>query len=122
MSDLVKVFSIKLKPGTQAEAEAIVREFTPKGPAQEVGTRSFRVYRGNEGSDYLLFVEHFTDADAYAVHTSSHSYSELVAGKFRDLVDGWSEVDHELIVSACQRTPVSTPPSLEPQQHPRVTR
>ncbi len=100
MADLVKVFSIKLKEGTQAEAEAIVQKFTPEGPAQEVGTRSFRVYRGNDQTDYLLFVEHFTDADAYAAHTDSPVYGELIAGKFRDLVAGWSEVDHELIVSA----------------------
>jgi quinol monooxygenase YgiN len=100
MSDLVKVFSIKLKPGTQGEAEELVQKFAPQGPAQEVGTHSFRVYRGNEGTDYLLFVEHFADADAYDAHTGSPAYAELIAGKFRDLVDGWSEIDHELIVSA----------------------
>jgi quinol monooxygenase YgiN len=100
MADLVKVFSIQLKDGTQAEAEALVQKFAPEGPAQEVGTRSFRVYRGSEQSDYLLFVEHFADADAYAAHTGSDIYGELIAGKFRELVDGWSEVDHELIVSA----------------------
>jgi quinol monooxygenase YgiN len=100
MSDLVKVFSIKLKPGTQVEAEQIVQEFAPRGPAQEVGTRSFRVYRGNDDSDYLLFVEHFADVDAYAAHTGSEPYGELIAGRFRALVDGWSEVDHEMIVSA----------------------
>jgi quinol monooxygenase YgiN len=99
MADLVKVFSIKLKEGTQGEAEAIVEEFAPKGPAQEVGTRSFRVYRGNDETDYLLFVEHFANADAYATHTGSQIYGELIAGKFRDLVEGWSEVNHELIVS-----------------------
>jgi quinol monooxygenase YgiN len=100
MSDLVKVFSIKLKEGTQAEAEEIVQTFAPKGPAQEAGTRSFRVYRGNDETDYLLFVEHFADADAYAAHTGSEVYGELIAGRVRNLVDGWSEVDHELIVSA----------------------
>ena len=100
MSDLVKVFSIKLKPGTQAEAEQIVQEFTPQGPEQEVGTRSFRVYRGQQNSDYLLFVEHFADADAYAAHTGSEPYGELIACRSRDLVDGWSEIDHEMIVSA----------------------
>jgi quinol monooxygenase YgiN len=100
MSDLVKVFSIKLKPGAQGEAEQIVQEFAPRGPAQEVGTRSFRVYRGAEAQDYLLFVEHFADADAYAAHTSSGPYGELIASRFRELVDGWSEVDHEMIVSA----------------------
>jgi quinol monooxygenase YgiN len=100
MADLVKVFSIKLKDGTQAEAEALVQKFAPEGPAQEVGTRSFRVYRGKEQSDYLLFVEHFADADAYAAHTGSEIYGDLIAGRFRDLVDGWSEIDHELIVTA----------------------
>jgi quinol monooxygenase YgiN len=100
MSDLVKVFSIELKPGTQAEAESIVQEFAPQGPAMEVGTRSFRVYRGRERDDYLLFVEHFTDTDAYAAHTSSDAYGELIAGRFRDVVEGWSEIDHELILSA----------------------
>ena len=28
---LAKVFPIKLKPGMQAEAEAVVRDFAPKG-------------------------------------------------------------------------------------------
>jgi quinol monooxygenase YgiN len=42
---LVKVFPINLKPGKQAEVEAIVEEFAPNGPAQEPGTLSFRVYR-----------------------------------------------------------------------------
>jgi quinol monooxygenase YgiN len=100
MPDLVKVFSIKLKEGTQADAEALVQEFAPKGPANEPGTRSFRVYRRNDETDYLLFVEHFADEDAYDQHTSSASYGDLIAGRFRDLVDGWSEVNHELIASA----------------------
>ena len=100
MGDLVKVFSIKLKEGAQAQAEALVQEFAPQGPAQEVGTRSFRVYRGNQDTDYLLFVEHFTDAAAYEQHTGSTVYGELIAGRFRELVEGWSEIDHELIVSA----------------------
>jgi quinol monooxygenase YgiN len=100
MSDLVKVFSIKLKPGAQREAEQIVLDFTPQGPAREDGTRSFRVYRGNEETDYLLFVEHFVDAAAYAAHQASDPYGELIATRFRELVDGWSEVDHELIASA----------------------
>ena len=30
---LAKVFPITLKPGKQAEVEAIVKEFAPKGPA-----------------------------------------------------------------------------------------
>jgi quinol monooxygenase YgiN len=58
------------------------------------------VYRGKEGTDYLLFVEHFTDAAAYDVHTGSQVYSDLIVGKFKHLVDGWSEIDHEMIVSA----------------------
>jgi hypothetical protein len=45
MSCSQKVFPILLKPGTRAEAEAIVREFAPRGPAVEAGTQSFRVYR-----------------------------------------------------------------------------
>ena len=34
---LTKVFPIKLKDGMQAEAEAVVREFAPKGPAVHDG-------------------------------------------------------------------------------------
>jgi quinol monooxygenase YgiN len=99
MPDLVKVFSIKLKEGSQDKAEELVHQFAPQGPAQEAGTRSFRVYRGCEESDYLLFVEHFADRAAYDAHTSSSVYGDLIAGRFRDLVEGWSEVDHEVIVS-----------------------
>ena len=96
---LVKVFPIPLKPGKQAEAEAIVEEFAPKGPGQESGTLSFRVYRDPARPDYLLFVEHFADQAAYDAHTSSPAYKELIAGRFADIIEEFVEIDHELLVS-----------------------
>jgi quinol monooxygenase YgiN len=96
---LVKVFPIPLKPGRQAEAEAIVEEFAPKGPGQESGTLSFRVYRDPARPGYLLFVEHFADQAAYDTHTSSPAYKELVAGRFADIIEEFVEIDHELLVS-----------------------
>lgn len=96
---LVKVFPIKLKPGNQAAAEAIVADFAPAGPAKEPGTQSFRVYRDPANVDYLLFVEHFADQAAYDAHTSSPSYAELIAGKFSKLIVEFVEKDHELIVA-----------------------
>jgi quinol monooxygenase YgiN len=96
---LQKVFPIPLKPGTQAEAEAVVHEFAPKGPEQEPGTLSFRVYRDPARLDYLLFVEHFADQAAYDAHTGSAAYKELIAGRFADLIVEFVEIDHELIVS-----------------------
>jgi quinol monooxygenase YgiN len=96
---LAKVFPIKLTPGKQAEVEAIVEEFAPKGPAQEPGTLSFRVYRDPEQPDYLLFVEHFADQAAYDAHTGSDAYKELIAGRFASLITEFVEVDHELVVS-----------------------
>lgn len=38
----------------QAEVEAIVQEYAPKGPGAEDGTLSFRVYRDLAKPDYLL--------------------------------------------------------------------
>jgi quinol monooxygenase YgiN len=96
---LYKVFPIELKPGNQAKAEAIVREFAPVGPAQEPGTLSFRVYRDNNRPDYLLFVEHFADQAAYDAHTTSDAYQRLVAGEFADLIVEFVELDHEILVS-----------------------
>jgi quinol monooxygenase YgiN len=96
---LVKVFPIPLKPGKQAEAETIVEEFAPKGPGQESGTLSFRVYRDPARPDYLLFVEHFADQAAYDAHTSSPAYKELIAGRFADIIEEFVEIDHELLVS-----------------------
>lgn len=96
---LTKVFPIKLKPGTQAEAEALVEEFAPKGPGQEPGTLSFRVYREPANPDYLLFVEHFADQAAYDAHTSSAVYEEMIAGRFAGLVVEFVERDHELLVA-----------------------
>ena len=96
---LAKIFPIQLKPGKQAEAEAIVEEFAPKGPAQEPGTLSFRVYRDPARADYLLFVEHFADQTAYDAHTSSPAYHELIAGRFGELIVEFVEIDHELLVS-----------------------
>ncbi|MEV0236121.1 antibiotic biosynthesis monooxygenase [Nonomuraea sp. NPDC050786] len=95
---LAKVFPIKLKPGKQAEAEAIVHEFAPKGPEQEDGTLSFRVYRDPANVDYLLFVEHFADQAAYDAHTGSPAYQELIAGRFAELIVEFVEIDHELLV------------------------
>src|SRR5256885_1338764 len=85
-SVLAKVFPIKLKPGTQAQVEAIVQEFAPLGPGSEDGTLSFRVYRDPANVDYLLFVEHFADQAAYDAHTNSPAYKELIAGRFADLI------------------------------------
>jgi quinol monooxygenase YgiN len=96
---LIKVFPIKLKDGLQARAEELVHEFAPKGPGEEAGTLSFRVYRDPARPDYLLFVEHFADQAAYAAHTSSPAYKELIAGQFSDMIVDFVEIDHELLVS-----------------------
>ena len=95
---LAKVFPINLKPGKQAEVEAIVEEFAPKGPAEEPCTLSFRVYRDPARPDYLLFVEHFADQAAYDAHTGSAVYKELIAGRFAGLITEFVEIDHELLV------------------------
>jgi len=94
---LAKVFPINLKPGKQAEVEAIVEEFAPKGPAEELGTLSFRVYRDPARPDYLLFVEHFADQAAYDAHTGFAVYKELIAGRFAGLITEFVEIDHELL-------------------------
>jgi quinol monooxygenase YgiN len=96
---LVKVFPIKLKDGMQADVEAIVQEFAPKGPGSEDGTLSFRVYRDPANPDYLLFVEHFADQAAYDAHTSSAAYRDLIAGRFAKLIVDFVEIDHELVVA-----------------------
>jgi quinol monooxygenase YgiN len=96
---LVKIFPIKLKDGMQSEVEDIVEEFAPKGPAVEDGTLSFRVYRDPAKPDYLLFVEHFADQAAYAKHTTSAAYKELIAEKFADRIVEFLEIDHELVTA-----------------------
>lgn len=96
---LAKVFPIPLKPGAQAAAEALVHRFAPLGPDQEEGTLSFRVYRDPAKPDYLLFVEHFADQEAYTAHTTSAAYKELIAGEFAGLITEFVEIDHELVVS-----------------------
>jgi quinol monooxygenase YgiN len=96
---LHKVFPIELKPGYQAKAEAIIREFAPIGPEQEPGTLSFRVYSDKNRPDYLLFVEHFADQAAYDAHTSSSAYQQLIAGEFAETIVAFVELDHELLVS-----------------------
>jgi quinol monooxygenase YgiN len=96
---LVKVFPIKLKDGVQAETEAIVQEFAPKGPGAEAGTLSFRVYRDPAKPDYLLFVEHFADQAAYDAHTSSPAYQDLIAGEFAKRIVEFVELDHDLVVA-----------------------
>jgi quinol monooxygenase YgiN len=96
---LAKVFPIELKPGRQDDAEAVIREFAPIGPAEEPGTLSFRVYRDKNRPDYLLFVEHFADQAAYDARTGSSAYRRLIAGQFADMIVEFVERDHELLVS-----------------------
>jgi quinol monooxygenase YgiN len=96
---LAKVFPIPLRPGKQAEAETLVKQFAPLGPGLEDGTLSFRVYRDPAREDYLLFVEHFADQSAYDTHTSSAAYQKLIAGEFSELIVDFVEMDHELVVS-----------------------
>jgi len=96
---LVKVFPIPLQAGTQSAAEDIVLEYAQRGPANEAGTLSFRVYRDAQRPDYLLFVEHFADQSAYDAHTGSDVYAELIAGKLGKIIEEFVEIDHELIVS-----------------------
>jgi quinol monooxygenase YgiN len=99
VSPFVKVFPLKLKAGTQAQAEAVVHAYTPLGPAQEKGTLSFRVYRDPANVDYLLFVEHFVDQAAYDAHTGSDVYRDIVASQLAPLIAEWKEINHELIAS-----------------------
>lgn len=96
---LIKVFPLKLQPGTQAQAERIVLQYAELGPKKEPGTLSFRVYRDPARIDYLLFVEHFVDQQAYDVHTGSDVYRDIVQSNLAPLLDGWSEINHELVVS-----------------------
>jgi quinol monooxygenase YgiN len=96
---LVKVFPIKLKDGMQDKVEAIVQEFAPIGPGAEEGTLSFRVYRDSAKPDYLLFVEHFADQEAYDAHTNSAAYRDLIAGQFASMIVDFTELDHELVVA-----------------------
>ena len=95
---LVKVFPIPLQAGMQSAAEEVILEYAERGPANEPGTLSFRVYRDPKRPDYVLFVEHFADQSAYDAHTGSDVYHELIAGKFATLIEKFVEVDHELIV------------------------
>jgi quinol monooxygenase YgiN len=94
---LSKVFPIPLQAGMQDKAEKLVHEFAKRGPAQEEGTLSFRVYRNPARPDYLLFVEHFTDQAAYDAHTGSTAYRELIAGEFAGLIEEFVEIDHEVV-------------------------
>ena len=96
---LTKVLLIPLKPGKQAEAEELVRQFALWGPEQEPATLSYRVYRDPARPDYLLFVENFADQEAYDTHTRSPAYQELMAGRFAQLAVEIVEIDHEMIIS-----------------------
>lgn len=96
---LSKIFPIPLQPGMQEQAEKLVHEFAARGPAQEAGTESFRVYRDPARPDYLLFVEHFSSQEAYDAHTESPAYQELIAGEFASIIEQFVEIDHEVVVA-----------------------
>jgi quinol monooxygenase YgiN len=84
---------------TVKHRRAVEKVSEREGPGLLLGALSFRVYRDPARPDYLLFVEHFADQAAYDAHTGSAVYTELIAGKFADLIVEFVEIDHELIVT-----------------------
>jgi quinol monooxygenase YgiN len=99
MTDIVKIFDVRLQPGAQSAAEDIITEFTPKGPAAEDGTTLFQVYRDTANADRLLFVEHFRDQKAYDHHVGSSGYKSYIEGRFAPLTTDIVVTEHEVVAS-----------------------
>jgi quinol monooxygenase YgiN len=70
------VATIKVKPGTGAQFEAVAKELVEKVRANEPGRKLYALHRA-EAADTYVFLERYTDAAAVAAHRQSEYFKSI---------------------------------------------
>lgn len=80
------VIKIKVKPGREAEFEAIIKALVEASNANEPGIRFYQGFRSGTPGEYVM-LESFTDLAALKAHTSSEHFMAHRT-KLGDCLDG----------------------------------
>ena len=84
------VATIKVKPGMEAQFEAVAKELVAKVTANEPGCRLYVLHHGEAPQTYV-FMERYADQAAVEAHRAS-DYFKALGRKMGEFMDGRPEV------------------------------
>ncbi len=84
------VATIKVKPGTGAQFEAVAKELVAKVNANEPGCKLYALHRA-EAPDVYVFLERYTDQAAVDAHRQT-DYFKSIGRRMGEFMDGRPEV------------------------------
>jgi quinol monooxygenase YgiN len=87
---LAIIATLKVKPGNEAEFEAVAKELVAKVNANESGCKLYELSRGTARQTYV-FMERYVDQAALDFHRTTEHFKELGA-KMGPFLDGRPEV------------------------------
>ena len=84
------VATVKVKPGMEAQFEAVAKELVAKVNANEPGCRLYALHRAEAPQTYV-FMERYTDQAAVEAHRAT-DYFKALGRKMGEYMDGRAEV------------------------------
>ncbi len=87
---LAVVATIKVKPGTERDFEAVAKELVAKVNANEPGCKLYTLCRGETPHTYV-FLERYVDQAAVEAHRNMDHFKEL-GRKMGSFMDGRPEI------------------------------
>ncbi|WP_439817412.1 putative quinol monooxygenase [Zavarzinia sp. CC-PAN008] len=72
------IATLKIKPGTNAEFEAVAKALIAKVTADEPGNLLYALHKGDDAETYV-FIERYKDDDAIKAHRAAPHFKELGA-------------------------------------------
>ena len=84
------VATLKVKPGMEAQFEAVAKELVAKVTANEPGCKLYALHRGETAGTYV-FMERYVDQAAVEAHRATEYFKSL-GRKMGEYMDGRPEV------------------------------
>ena len=89
---MIVVAKLKVKPGSEAAAEAAFRKQIDYVSREEPKTLVYRMHRGRKDPTAFLFYEEYADAEAFDRHGKSSAMQELFR-TLTPLLDGAPQIE-----------------------------
>ena len=89
---MIVVAKIKVKPGSEAAAEAAFRKHIDYISREEPKTLIYRLHRGRKDTTSFLFYEKYADAEAFDRHGKSSAMQQLFR-TLTPLLDGAPQIE-----------------------------
>jgi quinol monooxygenase YgiN len=80
------VATLKVKPGMEAEFEALAKQLVERVRADEPGCTFYALYRAETAGTYV-FIERYADDAAFAAHRKT-PHMQTIGRKMGDYMDG----------------------------------